>query len=266
MPNISIITATFNTEATIENCLASVQKQQGVSVEHIIIDGGSKDRTVDTVRTNGQVSQLISEPDNGIYDAMNKGVGLATGDIIGILNADDFYTGDQVLSSVAKVFQEKRTASCYGDLQYVQEKLADDSRQLAAKDKIKEKSFKVVRHWTSGEFDLRKFYWGWMPPHPTFFVRREVYERYGLFNLELGSAADYEIMLRFLVKHQLTAAYIPEVLVKMRTGGVSNASVKNRLAANRMDRKAWTVNGLRPYPWTLWMKPMRKIGQWVFKG
>jgi glycosyltransferase len=105
-----------------------------------------------------------------------------------------------------------------------------------------------------------------MPPHPTFFVRRDVYEKYGMFNLDLGSAADYEIMLRFLVKHRVSAAYIPEVLVQMRTGGVSNASVYNRLAANRMDRKAWAVNGLRPYPWTLLMKPLRKIGQWVFKG
>ena len=101
-----------------------------------------------------------------------------------------------------------------------------------------------------------------MVPHPTFFVLKEVYETHGLFNLELGSAADYEIMLRFLVKHQVKAAYIPEVLVKMRTGGISNVSVSNRLTAHRMDRKAWEMNGLKPYPWTLWMKPLRKVGQW----
>ena len=122
-----------------------------------------------------------------------------------------------------------------------------------------------MRHWKSGTFTPGKFYWGWMPPHPTFFVQREVYQRHGLFNLELGSAADYEIMLRFLVKHQLSATYIPEVLVKMRTGGVSNASFANRLAANRMDRKAWDVNNLRPYPWTIIMKPVRKISQWFLK-
>ena len=181
--------------------------------------GGSTDRTVDIVRRSGQVARLISEPDNGIYDAMNKGIGLATGDIIGILNADDFYTGEQVLANVVRAFQEDNTAACYGDLQYVDYTDTD----------------KVVRHWHSGIFaGPRQFYWGWMPPHPTFFVRRDVYEKYGVFNLELGSAADYEIMLRFLVKHQVTAAYIPEVLVKMRTGGVSNASVNNRLAANRM--------------------------------
>ena len=250
MADISIITATFNSEATVGDCLASVNNQQNVSVEHIIIDGGSKDRTVDIVRSNGQVARLISELDNGIYDAMNKGIGLASGDIIGILNGDDFYTGNRVLATVVRAFQEDRTATCYGDLQYV------DNTDTN----------KVVRHWRSGRFTSPKqFYWGWMPPHPTFFVRRDVYEKYGLFNLELGSAADYEIMLRFLVKHQLTAVYLPEILVKMRTGGVSNASVNNRLAANRMDRKAWQVNDLKPYPWTLWMKPVRKIGQWFVK-
>ena len=112
---------------------------------------------------------------------------------------------------------------------------------------------------------LNKFYWGWMPPHPTFFVRRSVYERYGFFNLELGSAADYEIMLRFLLKHQVKVTYIPEVLVHMRTGGVSNMSLRNRLKANQMDRMAWKVNGLRPYPWTLWGKPVRKLKQWIVK-
>ena len=249
MTDISIITATFNAEATLGDCLASVQNQQDVSAEHIVIDGGSTDRTVDIVE-NAHVSQFISEPDNGIYDAMNKGIGLATGNVIGILNADDFYTGDQVLSTVVRAFRENRAATCYSDLQYVDYTNTD----------------KVVRHWRSGTFTgPKQFYWGWMPPHPTFFVRRDVYEKYGVFNLELGSAADYEIMLRFLVKCGVKAAYIPEVLVKMRTGGVSNASVKNRLTANRMDRKAWTVNRLRPYPWTLWMKPVRKVGQWVFK-
>ncbi len=104
-----------------------------------------------------------------------------------------------------------------------------------------------------------------MPPHPTFFVRRSVYEKYGAFNIALGSAADYELMLRFLVKHRISAAYIPEVLVKMRVGGVSNASLKNRLTANRMDRRAWEVNGLKPYPWTLLMKPLRKLPQYFHK-
>lgn len=258
MTDISIITATFNAETTVRHCLDSVQNQQGVTVEHIIIDGGSKDRTLDMVREIDHVAKVISEPDNGIYDAMNKGVKLAGGDIVGILNADDFYTGEQVLSMVAKAFRDDAVGACYGDLQYVRESEESGVRG-------EERTFKVIRHWASGEFNPQKFYWGWMPPHPTFFVRRKVYEKYGLFNLELGSAADYEIMLRFLVRYKVKAAYIPEVLVKMRTGGVSNASVGNRMAANRMDRKAWTVNALKPYPWTLWMKPMRKIGQWFLR-
>lgn len=257
MAHISIITATFNAEDTVRDCLHSVQVQHSVSVEHIVIDGGSTDRTVDIVERSNHVAQLVSEPDNGIYDAMNKGLGLARGDIIGILNGDDLYTGSDTLSKVVEVFSDPRVAACYGDLEYVKECEASGARG-------EEREFKTVRYWKSGAFDPQKFYWGWMPPHPTFFVRREVYEMYGVFNLNLGSAADYELMLRFLVKHGVRAAYIPKVLVKMRMGGVSNATVGNRLAANRMDRKAWAVNGLRPYPWTLTMKPLRKLGQWIF--
>lgn len=259
MSDISIITATYNAEATIEDCLSSVQNQKNVSVEHILIDGRSKDGTVDIACHNGRLAKILSEPDNGIYDAMNKGITVATSDIIGILNADDFYNRDQVLSTVVTAFQNNMIDACYGDLQYVVEKTGEEGRESEGR------TFKTVRYWKSGMFTPGKFYWGWMPPHPTFFVRREVYQRLGLFNLELGSAADYEIMLRFLVKHQLSATYIPEVLVKMRTGGVSNASFSNRFAANKMDRKAWEVNGLRPYPWTMVMKPVRKISQWFLK-
>lgn len=124
----------------------------------------------------------------------------------------------------------------------------------------------IVRTWRSGGYDSRKLYWGWMPPHPTFFVRRRVYERFGGFNTALGSAADYELMLRFLLKHRIRAVYIPEVLVHMRVGGMSNATLRRRLRANRLDREAWRVNGLRPYPWTIWAKPIRKLPQWVGNG
>ena len=184
-----------------------------------------------------------------MYDALNKGVGLATGDVIGILNADDFYFSKDTLSKVLDAFSDEDVDAVYGDLVYVGRNNTE----------------KVVRTWRSGEYRPRKFYQGWMPPHPTFFLRRRMYEKYGLFNPELGTAADYELMLRMLLKHGIQATYIPEVLVKMRTGGMSNQSLKNRLKANLMDRKAWTVNDLSPYPWTLWMKPIRKIGQWVNK-
>jgi len=249
MSEISIVTATYNASATIRNCLECIQTQT-VPVEHIIIDGMSEDSTVRIVRECGEsVAHLISEPDMGIYDAMNKGLKIASGDIIGILNADDFYPAKDTLAKVLKEFENPMIGACYGDLLYVDGTSTN----------------KIIRNWRSGTFSPSKFYWGWMPPHPTFFVRRSVYEKYGLFNTALGSAADYEIMLRFLVKHEIQAAYIPEILVKMRTGGVSNASVQNRLAANKMDRKAWRVNGLEPYPWTLWVKPVRKIGQWLWK-
>ena len=163
-----------------------------------------------------------------------------------------------------------------GDMVYVREKRRpkvkgqrlrgrDTGGQRAEVRGLIGKNYRIVRYWKSGDYNPQKFYHGWMPPHPTFFVRRAIYEKYGLFNLELSSAADYELMLRFLLKHKITTTYIPEVLVKMRTGGMSNASLKNRFRANRMDRKAWEVNGLKPYPWTLWMKPLRKVGQFFSK-
>lgn len=250
MTSISIITVCHNAETTISDCLASIQSQT-CSVEHILIDGGSVDRTVDIIRAQaGPAAKVVSEPDNGIYDAMNKGLRLATGDIIGILNADDFYASPEILAKVSRSFTDSRINACYGDLLYV------DSKDTNT----------VRRYWRSGQFTPNRFYWGWMPPHPTFFVRRSVYEKFGGFNLDLGSAADYEIMLRLLVRHRIQATYIPEVLVKMRTGGVSNASLQNRIKANKMDRQAWRVNSLRPYPWTLWLKPARKIGQYFVRS
>jgi glycosyltransferase involved in cell wall biosynthesis len=244
MVSISIITATFNSGFTIRDCLDSV-KDQGNKVEHIIIDGGSSDGTLDIVKSYPHIVRVISEPDHGIYDAMNKGIALATGDVIGILNSDDFYADKMVLTKVARIFSRDGIDSCYGDLLYV------DPADIT----------KITRIWKSGPFHKENFFWGWMPPHPTFFVRRQVYDKYGMFNLNLGSAADYELMLRFLVKHKISMAYIPEVLVKMRAGGVSNASLRNRLEANRMDRYAWVMNGLKPYPWTTFLKPLRKIRQ-----
>ncbi|MCP3932535.1 MAG: glycosyltransferase [Bacteroidetes bacterium] len=249
MNKISIITATYNAARTIRDCLECVRSQTA-EVEHILVDGMSKDGTLDIVQGYyGDLAKIVSEPDLGIYDAMNKGLKLATSEIIGILNADDFYPAKDTLAQVLNAFDNPQIGACYGDLLYV------DGRN----------THKIVRNWRSGSFIPEKFYWGWMPPHPTFFVRRAVYEKHGLFNLELGSAADYEIMLRFLLKHRVRAAYIPKVLVKMRTGGVSNSTVTNRLRANKMDRMAWCVNDLRPYPWTLTLKPLRKIGQWILK-
>jgi glycosyltransferase len=233
--------------------------------EHIIIDGASTDSTLEIVLRIASTSRILSEPDKGIYDAMNKGIALATGEVIGILNADDFYASPLVLEKVALLFDDPTVMSCYGDLEYVK----NSETGSVKREKIKDAGYSpltVTRYWKSGPFAPDKFYWGWMPPHPTFFVRRSVYERYGLFNLELGSAADYEMMLRLLLKERITTAYIPEVLVRMRVGGASNRSLAARLAANSMDRRAWKVNGLRPHPWTVMMKPLRKVLQWVQKS
>jgi glycosyltransferase involved in cell wall biosynthesis len=246
---ISIITACFNSAATIEDTLKSVATQSYPQIEHLVIDGESTDNTLEKVKAFGHVSQCVSAKDQGIYDAMNKGIILAKGGVIGILNSDDIYASDKVLEMVMKEFENPEVYAVYGDLQYV---AANDTN-------------KIVRYWRSGYFSARNFYYGWMPPHPTFFVRSSVYQQTGTFNLSLRSAADYELMLRILLKHKLQAIYIPEVLVKMRTGGMSNASFKNRIKANREDREAWRLNGMRPYFFTTYLKPIRKIIQFIRK-
>lgn len=268
MHKISIITATYNVQQTIQTCLDSLQ-QQTIPFEHIIIDGLSSDTTLEIVKDQSPASRVISEKDSGLYDALNKGIKAASGDVVGILHADDYYASPQVLELVNEVFEDPNVESCYGDLLYVGgvagRGTRDEVSQNNSKAKIANPEFRVVRYWRSGQYDPKQFYWGWMPPHPTFFVRKSVYEKYGLFNLALGTAADYELMLRFLLKHQVSCKYIPEVLVNMRVGGVSNASMGNRLRANRNDREAWRVNGLRPYPWTIPLKPIRKIPQYFVR-
>ncbi|THU42047.1 glycosyltransferase [Niastella caeni] len=242
---ISIITATYNSAATVRDTLACIASQEYPNIEHLVVDGLSKDNTLDIVKEFPHVAYVISEKDKGIYDAMNKGVKLATGDIIGILNSDDFYTGPTTLSKVAEAFEDPAVEAVYGDLQYV------NATNVHL----------VTRTWKSGTFRKRSLYYGWMPPHPTFFVRRHIYEKCGLFNTTLRSAADYELMLRVLVKFDARVQYIPEVLVKMRTGGMSNASLKNRFRANKEDAMAWKLNNLKPYFFTMWLKPLRKVLQ-----
>jgi len=262
---ISVITTALNAAGTIRDCLESVRRQTHPEVEHVVVDAGSADGTLDILAEYQEsLARVISEPDRGIYDGMNKGLGLVTGEVVGILNADDMYCGPDVLAKVARVFAEKRVESCYGDLVYI-DGGAGGSRDPASGRRSAAGGNRITRYWRSGEFRPERFYWGWMVPHPTFFVRREVYERCGGFNLELGTAADYEMMLRLLVRHRITTAYLPETLIMMRAGGASNATLAGRVRANAMDRKAWEVNGLRPYPWTLWLKPLRKVGQWFHR-
>ncbi|HUQ66389.1 MAG TPA: glycosyltransferase family 2 protein [Flavitalea sp.] len=246
---ISIITVCYNSAATMEDTLNSVALQDYNNIEHIIIDGASSDATIEIVKKFSHISFIVSEKDKGIYDAMNKGISMATGDVIGILNSDDVYINSSVISKVIKQFEDQNTDAVYADLQYVQHSDLN----------------KVTRTWRSGYYSPRKFYFGWMPPHPTFFVRKKVYDSIGDFNCSLKSAADYEFMLRALLKNNINARYLPEVLVKMRTGGMSNATLRHRLRANREDREAWRINNITPYFFTIPFKPLRKVLQFIFK-
>lgn len=247
---ISIVTPAFNSAKTIRHTIESVAKQTHPNVEYIIVDGGSKDTTAKIVaQYPGVVDIFISEPDKGVYDAMNKGIRAASGDIIAILNSDDFYTHSYVLEQIANAFLESGADSVYGDLQYVDQ----------------HNPHQVIRHWESGAFQRQNFLSGWMPPHPAFFVKRAVYQRYGLFNLSLKNSADYELMLRFLYKHRVSTTYVSDVLVRMRAGGLSNATWSNRLRANREDRVAWKINGINPRFYTIILKPLRKLQQFYYR-
>lgn len=248
MIKFTIITPVRNGAATIRDCVNSVRNQQALPIQHIIVDGYSTDETMNIIRSEySHCTETICESDDGIYDAMNKGLRMARGDVIGILNSDDFYASSDVLASVGRVFEGSDVESCYGDLVYVN----------------RDHPGRIARYWQSGEYSPELFYHGWMPPHPTFFVRRSVYERYGNFNLALGSAADYELMLRFLLKEGISVTYIPKIMVYMRTGGTSSKSIWARIRANMMDRKAWRINQLRPRFWTMWLKPIRKLPQFI---
>ena len=242
--SISIITATYNSAATIADCLASVTSQTW-PVEHIIIDGASKDNTLELVCRLAPAARIFSEPDNGIYDAMNKGIRLASGDIVGILNSDDFYAGPQVLEKVATRFWRSDVDALFADLVYVRPSNLD----------------RVVRYYAGVGCTPEKFAWGWMPPHPTFFVRRELYARYGLFHTDYQIAADYELTARFLARHKVRYAYLPEVIVKMRAGGVSTRSLRSTWILNREILRACAENGIPTNILKVYSKYFRKVLQ-----
>ena len=245
---VSIITTAFNSAATIRGTLESVSKQDYPDIEHIVVDASSTDETVKIVSEFPHVSVIVSEKDKGIYFGMNKGLRLCTGDIICFLNSDDWYPQDDVISQVVNILSKNKVQVVYGDLQYVDRKNIE----------------KIARTWRSGHFRRNSLFYGWMPPHPTFFARKEVYEEVGLFNTSLRNAADYELMLRVLLNPEVHASYLPQVLVKMRRGGYS-AKLIHRLRANREDFKAWQINGLKPRLFTRYLKPLRKIPQFFLR-
>lgn len=247
---VSIITSVYNNEKTIEDAIKSVLSQTYPNIEYIVVDGASKDNTVSVIKKyEDKISTFVSEKDKGIYDGLNKGVSLATGDVIAFLHSDDIYADENIISEVVEHFKSTNTNSIYADLVYVD----------------KEDTSKIFRYWKSGEYSFKKLCNGWMPPHPTFFVKKEFYDKYGKFDLDFGIAADYDFMLRMLGKYKITTSYLPKILYKMRVGGASNRSLKNIIQKSREDIKALKNNNIGGLH-TIIMKNLSKIPQFLKKG
>jgi glycosyltransferase len=245
---ITVITVCFNSAATIAQTLDSIAGQSHPAIEHIVIDGGSTDDTINIIGHLGKhVVHLLSEPDRGIYDAMNKGLGLASGDLVGFLNADDTFAHHDVVASLALAAHKNPTADAvYGDLVYVRE----------------DKPNRTLRHWRSGEFTRERLRYGWMPPHPTFYLRSKRLPDVGRFDDTLKISADYDFMLRCLSRHGAQAVHIPDVLVRMRTGGASNRSLSALLSKSREDLHALRANHVGGW-FTLMCKNFRKLPQFL---
>ena len=244
---VSIITVVRNNQATIAHTIDSVLSQDYPEIEYIVIDGASDDATIDIIKSYGdKINRFISEPDKGMYDAMNKGLKIATGNIIGLLNSDDFYENDRVISDVVEEFMRKKTDLVFSDIVFVH------SRNIR----------QVIRYYSSEKFNPEKFSWGWMPAHTSCFLKREVYEKYGYFRTDYQIAADYELLLRFIKIHQISYSYIPKVLVRMRTGGASNKNLRCRWISNQEVLKACNEHGIKTnffkllarYPAKIWEK------------
>lgn len=243
---ISLITVTYNAENTLKRCIESVLAQNYSNIDYIIIDGGSTDGTLGIIeKYKHRINFFLSEPDNGIYDAMNKGIKFSRGDIVGTLNADDVFADNHTLSYIAEAFKQQHAAAVYGDLDYLDQQGA------------------VIRKWRSGKYRPGIFNLGWMPPHPTFYCKKELFEKYGLYDTAYGTAADYELMLRFIHSNKVTIFYLNKLIVNMNMGGVSNSSYGNRLKAWRFDLKAMQKNGVHFPLITTLIKPLRKIFQYA---
>lgn len=250
MKDISIITVCYNSEKTIRDTIESVLDQKNCSIEYIIIDGGSKDNTMNIVREyEDKIDVIVSEKDNGIFDAMNKGIALATSPVVGILNSDDYYLHDTVLADVVQVCADDSIDACYGNIIYVE----------------KDNKDKRVRYWKAGDYKKEKLFGGWVPPHPAFFLKKTVYDQFGVFRTDFKIAADYELMLRLLLKKEISMHYIDKDLVAMRTGGNSGTFFQ-RFAGWKEIRRAWKVNGLHPPAGLIFLRVLKKIPQYFLRG
>jgi glycosyltransferase involved in cell wall biosynthesis len=244
---ISIITTTYNSAATLKHTLESVNSQEYDNIEHIIVDGGSKDETVSIIQSYPHVAKWVSEKDNGLYDAINKGIQMATGDVIGILNSDDFFPGNHIVSLIAKTFEERNVSAVYGDIAFVKPGKLE----------------KIVRLYSSKKFTPRRFGYGYMPAHPSFYVRKDCYNTLGFYKHDYKIAADYELLMRFIFKHSISYAYIPEILVYMRTGGVSNKNVLSRYTLNKEIIRACKENGVSTNMALLSLKYINKVFEYI---
>lgn len=244
---VSIITITFNSAKTIKDTLRSIDSQTYPDIEHIIIDGASKDDTLDIVKQYPNV-KVLSEPDKGIYDAMNKGVKMATGDIVGILNSDDFYPSNNIIQLVVDTFNRQRVDSIFGDVKFV----APDNLD------------KVTRYYSSANWQPEKFAYGYMPAHPSFFVKRDCYEKFGLFKTDYKISADYELLIRFLYVNRISYHYINQPLVTMRAGGVSNSSLKSIYVLNKEIIRGCRENGISTNFSKLSLKFFNKISEFIY--
>ena len=248
VPLITVITVVFNGVATIEDTIQSVLSQSYRNIEHIVIDGGSTDGTLDILKKYDEsISYWLSESDDGIYDAMNKGMEKASGDVVGFLNSDDFFADASVLEQVAKAFANNEVEACYADLVYV------------SQDRLR-----AVRHWKSKQFRKGLFASGWCPPHPTFYVRKSIIEKLGGFDLSFRLAADAEFMIRYLERYGVHAQYVPRIWVKMRLGGATNRSWSNIVRQNKEIINALGKNGIHvSFLWFLANKILSRIGQFM---
>lgn len=248
---VSIITATNNSENTIQDCLVSLLSQTYLNKELIFIDNNSTDSTlkiIDNYMLKNKSIKLISEPDNGIYDALNKGISYASGDIIGFLHSNDCFYDCFSVSAIVSYFRENKSDGVFGDLQYVS----------------KDNTNKVIRHWKSCEFQPELLRWGWMPAHPTLFLKKHIYDKHGDFNLSFKISADYDFMLRILKDKTLEFGYLPRVITKMRVGGTSNRSIKNIIQKTKEDLRALRLNNIGGI-FSLILKNISKIKQFVIK-
>ena len=243
---VSIVTVVYNGAATLATAIDSVAQQDYPDIEYIIVDGASQDDSVKVAQQYPEtVSKLISEPDQGIYDAMNKGIGMATGDIVGILNADDLYADSSVISAVVQGIQESGADTLIGDLVFVPAENLE----------------KVVRFYSAKSFSLDRFEKGDMPPHPTFFVKRELYKRLGNFNTDFRITSDFDLMLRFLYIAKVSFVYLPKVMVKMRMGGLTNSGLSSKIKLNREIHKSLNANGIPTSIFKIYSKYFTKIFQ-----